>query len=64
MQGRWLGEIKGIQVREPAKDADGPILEIYGEEAMAAVEVGDIEDVEGLEMSMEEIRAVLEDEDD
>ena len=38
-EGHWLGESTGLTVREPAGDHDLPILEIHGDEAMAAVQI-------------------------
>lgn len=37
--GEWLGEATRIGVREAGEDADNPLLEIHGEEGMAAAEM-------------------------
>jgi hypothetical protein len=36
--GEWLGELQGIKLKEAAKDADSPILELHGDKLMAAGE--------------------------
>lgn len=39
--GSWVGKLRGMSVRDPGPDADGPILELHGEQGMAAVEIAD-----------------------
>lgn len=36
--GEWLGELKGITLREAGDDADAPVVELHGSEKMAAGE--------------------------
>jgi hypothetical protein len=60
--GTWIGELRGATVREPGPDAEGPILELHGEEGMAAVEVTDEAFVNALTHATAEMKMVMEDE--
>jgi len=59
--GEWLGSVKEIGVRLPGPDADGPLLEIHGENGMAVVEIEDEEFVDGLTHAAAEVQTVLDD---
>ena len=56
--GEWVGSVDGLSLREPGSDADGPILEIHGEDGMAAAEFDDEQFVEGLTHLAAEIQLV------
>lgn len=57
-RGEWVGPVRGLSLREPGPDADGPILEIHGEDGMAAMEFDDEEFVEALTHLAAEIQMV------
>ena len=61
--GEWLGRLEGITVREPATDADGAIVELHGEESMAATEIVSDELVDELSHMAAEVQLVLEEVD-
>jgi hypothetical protein len=52
--------MNGMTVREAGPDADGPILEIHGDEGMAAVEIDDEAFVDGLTHAAAELKTELE----
>jgi hypothetical protein len=59
--GKWLGEFEGLMLRTPVDGEEhNPVLEIHGEEAMAAVEVGE-QSVDGFTEAAAEISVALED---
>lgn len=61
--GEWVGPVRGMRVREPG-EVDGPILEIHGEEGMAAMVFDDPPFVEGLNHATAEMNLLLEAEED
>lgn len=58
--GHWIGTLSGATVREPGPDADGPILELHGDDGMVATEVSDEAFVDGLTHAAAELGMVLE----
>jgi len=58
--GMFLGTALGMRVREPGEDADHPLLEIYGDEGMAAVEMPS-EFTDGLSHAAAELDMARED---
>lgn len=58
--GYWLGSVAGLSVREPGPDADGPILEVIGEEGMVPMEFDNDAFIEGLTHAASEIQMVLD----
>ena len=67
--GEWLGSIEGLKVRDPGPDADGPIVDIHGEEGMAAVEIASERFVDELSIAAAEVQMSIdehrtEDDDD
>lgn len=61
--GHWIGALRGATVREPGPDADGPILQLHGEEGMVATEVDDEAFVDGLTHAAAELGMELEEVD-
>ena len=57
--GEWVGQVRGMRVREPG-DLDGPVLEIHGEEGMAAMVFNDEAFVEGLTHAAAEVQMVFD----
>jgi len=55
----WLGSVRGLDVREPGPDADGPLLEVHGAEGSAAVEFDDGVFVDGLTHVAGELETTL-----
>ena len=60
--GTWLGDVEGLRIREPGPDADGPLLEILGEEGMAATQFSKEEWVQGLTEASAEIQTWFDEE--
>lgn len=58
--GAWIGEVNSAMVREPGPDADGPVLEINGEEGLVAMEIPDEAFVDALTHAAAEIQTVLD----
>jgi len=58
--GEWIGTLDGIVVREPATDADGAIVELHGEDSIAATEIASDELVDELSHMAAEVQLVLE----
>lgn len=58
--GSWIGKVRGIRVREPGPDADGPILEMIGEEGVAAMEFDDESFIDGLSHTAAELQMVFD----
>lgn len=59
-KGYWVGEMEGMKVREGGPDVDGPVLEIHGEEGMAAVVVSDVDFVSEFAAVAAEVNLALE----
>jgi len=57
--GKWLGQLEGLKVREPAADADGAIVEFHGGENMAATQIDSDELVDELSHMAAEVQLVL-----
>jgi len=62
-RGTWVGTLHAVGVREPGEDADGPLVEIHGEQGMVAFEVTDGELVDEFARIGVEVGAVLDDRD-
>jgi len=62
--GNWLGELDGIRVRSPGVDANGPIIELHGNEDMAAVEVTTEQFVDEFSKMAAEVQMALDASDD
>lgn len=62
--GFWLGEVEGIGLRQPGKDAEGPIFEVHGEEGMVAMEIADESLVEGLNKASAEMQLIFDEQVD
>jgi hypothetical protein len=60
LTGVWIGPVRGVTIREPGPDADGPVLEIRGEEGMAAMEFDDEAFVDGLTEMVAEMQMVFD----
>jgi hypothetical protein len=58
--GEWIGCVRGLRLRDPGPDADGPILEIHGEDGLAAMEFDDEAFVDGLTHTAAELKTALE----
>lgn len=57
--GTWVGQVRGMRIREPG-DLDGPVLEIHGEEGMAAMVFDDESFVKGLTHAAAEMQMVFD----
>ena len=57
--GTFLGEFRGLRIPGNLEDSGQPVLEIHGEENMAAVEMTE-KAVEGLTEAAAEIRMALD----
>jgi hypothetical protein len=58
--GEWIGCVRGLRLRDPGPDADGAILEIHGEDGLAAMEFDDEAFVDGLTHTAAELKTALE----
>lgn len=57
--GEFLGEFEGLKIRGVLKDSGNPVLEIHGEDGMAAVEANK-ESVEGFTEAAAEIQSAID----
>lgn len=58
--GSWLGTLDGVKVREPGPDAEGPVLELYGSDDMAAVEIETEDGLSGLNKASAEMKMAFD----
>jgi len=58
--GEWLGSLDGLKVRDPGPDAHGPVVELHGEEGMAAVEIASERFVDELSIAAAEVQMSID----